>query len=482
MLSGIVGREEELASLNAFVANFDEGSAALMLEGEAGIGKSTLWHAGVDGARASGLACALVAPGGGRARPRPRRSGRSVRDVLDDVLPALSAPRRRALEVALLREDAAGDSVDHRALAVAVRDVLQLLGEQSRFSLRSTTLSGSTPASSSALAFALRRTGREPRARLLLARRLVDATQPSELERRARRGARRAGAGGAAQRRRAPSAPARPPRQDLCAPDVAPHPRAVGRESVLRAGAGPRSRRGRRPARAAPGSRDARGARSREARRASRDHARRARARVGARDAVGVASASGRGSQPDALEPAFAAHVDRARERDDPLHAPAAVVGALPRSRRTSASASTRRLAEIVDDPLLRARHLALSSDAPDAAIAAHARRRGEARGRARRVRGRGRARRARAAADAAGRRERAPSSRARCGPCASRRRRVDARADDRRASCSTSSGIGLAARRGARPARRARGPRPRRRAARGGAARGDSRGRRCSR
>lgn len=42
MLSGIVGREEELASLNAFVANFDEGSAALMLEGEAGIGKSTL--------------------------------------------------------------------------------------------------------------------------------------------------------------------------------------------------------------------------------------------------------------------------------------------------------------------------------------------------------------------------------------------------------------------------------------------------------
>jgi hypothetical protein len=50
--------------------------------------------------------------------------------VLDEVLPALSAPRRRALEVALLFGEASGDPVDHRALDVAVRDSLQLVSER----------------------------------------------------------------------------------------------------------------------------------------------------------------------------------------------------------------------------------------------------------------------------------------------------------------------------------------------------------------
>jgi predicted ATPase len=41
----VVGREAELASIRAFVERSDEGSAALVLEGEAGIGKSTLHEA-----------------------------------------------------------------------------------------------------------------------------------------------------------------------------------------------------------------------------------------------------------------------------------------------------------------------------------------------------------------------------------------------------------------------------------------------------
>jgi len=39
--------------------------------------------------------------------------------LLDDVLPELSPPRRRALEIALLLEETSGDPVDRRALAVA---------------------------------------------------------------------------------------------------------------------------------------------------------------------------------------------------------------------------------------------------------------------------------------------------------------------------------------------------------------------------
>ncbi len=49
----IVGREEELSSLQAFVDDARRGpAAALVLEGVAGIGKTTLWEAAVERARA----------------------------------------------------------------------------------------------------------------------------------------------------------------------------------------------------------------------------------------------------------------------------------------------------------------------------------------------------------------------------------------------------------------------------------------------
>jgi predicted ATP-dependent serine protease len=51
----IVSREAELASVQAFIGRPASGPAALVLEGEAGIGKSTLWLAGVEHARALGL-------------------------------------------------------------------------------------------------------------------------------------------------------------------------------------------------------------------------------------------------------------------------------------------------------------------------------------------------------------------------------------------------------------------------------------------
>jgi hypothetical protein len=54
MVPEIVGREEELASVFALIDGVREGS--LVLEGEAGIGKSTLWLAGVEHARVRGLA------------------------------------------------------------------------------------------------------------------------------------------------------------------------------------------------------------------------------------------------------------------------------------------------------------------------------------------------------------------------------------------------------------------------------------------
>ncbi len=54
MVFEIVGRQDELASLHAFIDEVERGPAALPLEGEAGIGKSTLWLAGVRHAHMGG--------------------------------------------------------------------------------------------------------------------------------------------------------------------------------------------------------------------------------------------------------------------------------------------------------------------------------------------------------------------------------------------------------------------------------------------
>jgi len=165
----------------AFLDGAVEGAAGFVLEGEPGIGKSTLWLAAVTGARDRGFLVLSSRPAEAERSLAHIGLGDLFEDVLDDVLPALSVPRRHALEVALLREEALGDPVDQRALAVAVRSVLQLLSERELILIAVDDVQWLDPSSSSALAFALRRLGANS-VRLLLARRLGERIQPSGLE------------------------------------------------------------------------------------------------------------------------------------------------------------------------------------------------------------------------------------------------------------------------------------------------------------
>ena len=181
MRNEIVGREEELGSVYAFLDGAVEGAAGFVLEGEPGIGKSTLWLAAVTRARDRGFLVLSSRPAEAERSLAHIGLGDLFEDVLDDVLPALSVPRRHALEVALLREEAPGDPVDQRALAVAVRSVLQLLSEREPILIAVDDVQWLDPSSSSTLAFALRRLGANS-VRLLLARRLGERIQPSGLE------------------------------------------------------------------------------------------------------------------------------------------------------------------------------------------------------------------------------------------------------------------------------------------------------------
>ena len=76
MLTFVVGRDAELASLHDFVKRVVAGTAALVLEGEAEMGKTTLWRAGVEAAETAGrVSCRRNPPRARRlsaSRPDPR--------------------------------------------------------------------------------------------------------------------------------------------------------------------------------------------------------------------------------------------------------------------------------------------------------------------------------------------------------------------------------------------------------------------------
>ena len=181
MAFAIVSREDEVALLHAFVERSEQIPGALVIDGEPGIGKSTLWLAGVEHARARGLPVLSSRPAEGERGLAYAGLSDLFEGVLDDVLPALSAPRRRALEVALLLEDASGDPVDRRALAVAVRESIELLADREPLMIAVDDVQWLDASSKSALVFALRRIAARP-VRVLLARRKADGAQSSELE------------------------------------------------------------------------------------------------------------------------------------------------------------------------------------------------------------------------------------------------------------------------------------------------------------
>ncbi len=100
----VVGRGEELDSLCAFLDRRApaEGPTAFVLDAEAGIGKSTLWLAAVEAARERGLRVLSARPAEAERGFAYAALGDLFDDVLGEVAPALTAPQRRALEVALL--------------------------------------------------------------------------------------------------------------------------------------------------------------------------------------------------------------------------------------------------------------------------------------------------------------------------------------------------------------------------------------------
>ena len=124
-LGPIVGREQELAATEAFIAG--AGPAALVIDGPPGIGKTTLWRAGVDRALAHGRRVLRARPVQAEAEMAFAGLDALFGDVVDAVVHQLPGPQRAALEVALLRAPARAAAIEPRTVAGATLSTLRAL-------------------------------------------------------------------------------------------------------------------------------------------------------------------------------------------------------------------------------------------------------------------------------------------------------------------------------------------------------------------
>ncbi len=159
----VIGREPELAAVVTMLDAVPHGPVALLLEGEAGIGKTTILEAALAGASARGYRV---------LRCQPTRSERwlsfaAVADLLAHVPPeefvTLPAPQRHALDIALLRAEPDDDSgIDVRVVGAACVSLLYALAARAPAVVAVDDVQWLDAPSARVLEFALRRLHSNP--------------------------------------------------------------------------------------------------------------------------------------------------------------------------------------------------------------------------------------------------------------------------------------------------------------------------------
>ena len=153
----VVGRDVELLSISEFLDRIASGPAALVLQGSAGIGKTTLWLAGVREARARGHAVLVTRAAESDARMSYAGLGDLLSGVPDSAFDDLPLPLRRSLDRALLRGDEAAGAPDPRAVSLAVGQVLRTLASAQPLVLAIDDVQWLDRPSARVLSFVLRR-------------------------------------------------------------------------------------------------------------------------------------------------------------------------------------------------------------------------------------------------------------------------------------------------------------------------------------
>jgi AAA ATPase domain len=157
----VLGRQAELEQLTAMLDAVVAGPRAVVVEGPAGIGKTTMWQAALEAARARSFTVLAARA----AQTEATLPFAGLIDLLEGVseagLSELPAPQRRALEVALLRREPEQTGVDQLAVSLATLQVLRTLATDAPVVVGIDDLQWLDGATTRVLAFVLRRLGDE---------------------------------------------------------------------------------------------------------------------------------------------------------------------------------------------------------------------------------------------------------------------------------------------------------------------------------
>jgi DNA-binding CsgD family transcriptional regulator len=153
----VIGRAAELEAVDRFLELAAGGLASLLIDGDAGIGKTALWRASLDRARHHGARILRSAP----AESERSLTLGGLTDLLWDVtaeeMAVLSTVQRHALEIAVLRAEPSGQLPDQRTLSVATATLLRHLASERALVLAVDDAQWLDDASTSILTYAIRR-------------------------------------------------------------------------------------------------------------------------------------------------------------------------------------------------------------------------------------------------------------------------------------------------------------------------------------
>ena len=152
----MIGREREIAVVSVFLDSIPRGSHALLLQGEAGIGKSTVWFEAVRLAEARAFRVLRARPAESEARLSYAVLADLVGPAFDETRAALPAPQERALAATLLRVTT-DEPADPRTTATALVGVLGELAREEPVLVAIDDVQWVDAATERALEFAARR-------------------------------------------------------------------------------------------------------------------------------------------------------------------------------------------------------------------------------------------------------------------------------------------------------------------------------------
>ncbi len=162
MAEQIVGRRSELAALSEFLEAVPAGGAALLFEGDAGIGKTVLWQEGARLARERGFRVLSARATQSELQTSFAAVGDLFAPVLHETLPLLVPVQRRALEIAFLLRQQDGPPPEGRLLAAALLAIVRILAAERPLIVAIDDVQWIDASSAEILGFVLRRLEAQP--------------------------------------------------------------------------------------------------------------------------------------------------------------------------------------------------------------------------------------------------------------------------------------------------------------------------------